>query len=391
MKIPKHILPIIVFAQFTGTSLWFAGNAILPQIQTAWALPENSIAQVTSSVMFGFILGTFAFALLSIADRFQPVKVFLACSLLGAVTNALLFFLPPTYLWLIVSRVLTGVFLAGIYPVGMKIAADWYGGKTGKALGYLVGALVLGSAFPHLLNHFGANYSWKIVLAGTSILAITGGFMMLFWVGDGPHRQKGNQFNPSRLFDVFRDKRFRTAAFGYFGHMWELYTFWAFIPVALAYYNKTHDLALPISLWTFVIMGIGVVGCVFGGVISERMGSAKVAYRFLLTSGLLCIVSPFLYDLPAFVFLVGMLMWGFAVIGDSAQYSSLNAITAPPKLKGTALTIVVSIGFLLTIPSIQLMGYLQQIINVKWLLFTLLIGPAFGLFHTRYLLNQKIT
>lgn len=339
--------------------------------------------------MFGFILGTFAFALLSIADRFQPSRVFLICSVLGALANVLLLFVAPSYLWLMVSRVLTGIFLAGIYPVGMKIASDWYGGKTGKALGYLVGALVLGSAFPHLLNHLGADYSWKFVLVGTSFLATMGGIMMFFGVGNGHHRQKGGHFNPRKVLDVFKDKRFRSAAFGYFGHMWELYTFWAFVPIALMYYNESHEVTLSVSLWTFIIMGVGVAGCIFGGVVSARLGSAQVANRFLWTSGLLCLISPMLYELPPFVFLSGMLLWGFSVIGDSAQYSSLNALTAPPQLKGTALTIVVSIGFLLTIPSIQLLGYLQQVIDVKWLLFTLLIGPAFGLYHTRYLLKTK--
>lgn len=389
MKVPKHTLPVIVFAQFTGTSLWFAGNAILPQIQEAWGLPGNSLAQVTSAVMLGFILGTFTFALLSIADRFHPSQVFLICSLLGAFSNVILLLITPSYFWLMVSRILTGVFLAGIYPVGMKIASDWYGRKTGKALGYLVGALVLGSAFPHLLNHLGADYTWQFVLIGTSILATVGGFMMFFLVGGGHHRQKGAHFKPTRLFDVFKNKPFRAAAFGYFGHMWELYAFWAFVPMALVYYNETHAISLPVSLWTFIIMGVGVIGCIFGGIISERLGSAKVAYRFLWTSGLLCLISPFLYVLPPVVFLSGMLLWGFAVIGDSAQYSSLNAITASPQLKGTALTLAVSIGFLLTIPSIQLLGYLQQVLEVKWLLFTLCIGPAFGLFHTQYLLKSK--
>lgn len=132
---------------------------------------------------------------------------------------------------------------------------------------------------------------------------------------------------------MFKDKRFRSAAFGYFGHMWELYAFWAFVPMALAYYKKIHSIALPVSLWTFIIMVAGVMGCIYGGIISERLGSAKVAYRFLWTSGLLCLISPFLYVLPPVVFLSGMLLWGFAVIGDSAQYSSLNAITAPHNLK----------------------------------------------------------
>lgn len=384
---PKHILPVIVFAQFAGTSLWFAGNAILPQIQVSWGLPEGSLANVTSSVMLGFITGTFGFALFSVADRFRPGKVFLICSLLGAVFNILLMFLPNTYLNLLVLRFMTGIFIAGIYPVGMKIAADWFGGKLGKALGYLVGALVLGSAFPHLLNHFGTALSWKFVLIGTSILAFTGGFAMIVFVGEGPHRVIGARFEPGKMIDVFRKQDFRSAAFGYFGHMWELYTLWAFVPVVLLYYNETHATDIPISLWTFLIIALGAVGCVFGGLLSTRYGSSKVAFGFLSLSGILCLVSPLFFGFSAPLFLAIFLIWGFAVIGDSAQFSSLNTLTAPPEFKGTALTIAVSIGFLLTIPSIQLLGYLSNVIETKWLLFTLSIGPMFGLIHTRKLIE----
>ena len=148
----------------------------------------------------------------------------------------------------------------------MKISADWYGGKLGKALGYLVGALVLGSAFPHLLNHFGTSLSWKFVLIGTSALALLGGIIMILLVGEGPHRITGARFEPGKTVDVFRKREFRAAAFGYFGHMWELYTLWAFIPVILMYYNETHNTEIPISLWTFLIIAVGSVGCVLGGI-----------------------------------------------------------------------------------------------------------------------------
>ena len=390
IQVPKRILPAIVFAQFAGTSLWFAGNAILPQVQASWGLPESSLANVTSAVMLGFIIGTFLFALFSVADRFKPSRVFLICSVLGAVFNLLLIFLPSTYFNLLALRFMTGIFIAGIYPVGMKISADWYGGKLGKALGYLVGALVLGSAFPHLLNHFGTSLSWKFVLIGTSALALIGGIIMILLVGEGPHRITGARFEPGKIVDVFRKREFRAAAFGYFGHMWELYTLWAFIPVILMYYNETHNTEIPISLWTFLIIAVGSVGCVLGGIFSTKLGSAKVAYRFLMLSGILCLASPLFFDLPEPLFLGMFIIWGFAVIGDSAQFSSLSALTAPPAFKGTALTIAVSIGFLLTIPSIQLLGFLSEQIGTEWLLLTLIIGPIFGLVHTRKLIEQKL-
>lgn len=389
-SVPKRILPVIVFAQFAGTSLWFAGNAIIKELQSDWQLPSDALASITSAVQLGFIFGTFLFAILSIADRFKPSVVFFLCALFGALLNAAIVVLPSSYLLLLFFRFLTGIFIAGIYPVGMKIAADWFHGKLGKALGYLVGALVIGSAFPHLLNYLGTSFSWKFVLVGTSIIAIIGGFSILVFVGDGPHRSKGNKFDPKKVFEVFKTEDFRSAAFGYFGHMWELYTFWAFLPLIIMYYNETQSISLNPSLWTFIIMATGAIGCVLGGYFSVSKGSAKVAFAFLLASGILCLLSPLFFSLPPLAFLAVLVFWGFAVIGDSAQFSSLNAQTAPKASMGTALTIAVSIGFLITIPSIQLLGYLATIIDAKWLMLTLIIGPVFGLFHTsRLIWNRK--
>ncbi len=387
-QIPNRILPTIIFSQFAGTSLWFAGNAIIGGLQADWGLPTGAIASVTSAVMLGFIIGTFVFALFSIADRFKPSHVFFLCAILGALANVGIILLSPSYLLLLVCRFLTGFFLAGIYPVGMKIASDWFSGKLGKALGYLVGALVVGTAFPHLLNYYGSTLSWKFVLAGTSTLAVLGGFSMLTLVGEGPHRKKGASFKPSRIIEVFQKKDFRSAAFGYFGHMWELYTFWAFLPLIILFYNQSHGTDLSVSLWTFIIIAGGALSCILGGIYSVRFGSGKVAFGFLSVSGLMCLLSPLFFMLPAPFFLGLLIVWGLAVIGDSAQFSSLNAQTAPKELVGTALTIVVSIGFLLTIPSIQLLGWLADRIDTRWLLLTLAIGPVFGLLNTKKLLGR---
>ena len=386
--IPKRILPTIIFAQFAGTSLWFAGNAILKDLQTDWGLPNDALAAVTSAVQFGFILGTFVFALLSIADRFKPSKVFFVCAILGALLNASIVVLPSSYLLLLMARFLTGFFLAGIYPVGMKIASDWFGGKLGKALGYLVGALVIGTAFPHLINFIGSDFSWRFVLIGTSTLAVLGGFSILLF-GDGPFRKVGSHFSPSQIKTIFKKKDFRSAAFGYFGHMWELYAFWAFVPVMLAYYNSTHsEASLNVALWSFIIIGSGGIASAMGGHQSIKLGSAKTAFYFLLISGVCCLLSPLFIQLPPALFLTALLIWGFAVVGDSAQFSSLNAQTAPPALVGTALTIVVSIGFFITIPSIQLVSLLEQAIETKWIFVVLVIGPVFGLFHTKRLIRN---
>lgn len=387
--VPGRILPIIVFAQFAGTSLWFAGNAVINQLRIRWELPDGSLASITSAVQLGFIAGTFLFALTSMADRFRPSRVFFFCALLGGLLNVSTVFLPPSYELLLVIRFSTGFFLAGIYPVGMKIASDWFSGKLGKALGYLVGALVLGTAFPHLLNHLGHSASWQSVLTGTSIIAISGGLAMLLFVGDGPHRTTGAKFSPSQFIRVFKNKEFRSAAFGYFGHMWELYTFWAFVPIMLRYYNVFQQDLIYVSLWSFIIIASGAIASAIGGVFSIRFGSAKTAFWFLLVSGLCCLASPLFFQLPSYVFLSMMIIWGLAVVGDSAQFSSLNAKTAPPKLVGTALTIAISIGFLITIPSIQLISFLDGSQELRWILPVLAIGPLFGLVHTTKLIRAR--
>ena len=388
MSTPKRILPIIIFAQFAGTSLWFAGNAVLNQLIHRWDIPADALASVTSAVQFGFIVGTFVFALLSIADRFKPSVIFFLCAILGGAANLSIVYLNPDYLTLLAARFTTGFFLAGIYPIGMKIAHDWFEGRLGKALGFLVGALVLGSAFPHLLNHFGHSASWEKVMLGTTAIAVLGGFLVFLFVGDGPNRKRSARFAPTQFISVFKNKEFRSAAFGYFGHMWELYAFWAFVPIMIRYYNVYQQDLIYVSYWTFIIMAVGAISSALGGVWSIKYGSTKTAIWFLALSAACCLVSPFIYDLPSPLFLGVLVIWGFAVIGDSAQLSSLNAQTAPKEWVGTALTVAVSIGFLITIPSIYLLDYLNQVFDTKWIMIFLAIGPILGLLSTRKLLKK---
>ncbi len=378
-SIPAHILPVIVFAQFAGTSLWFAGNAIVGDLQVALNLPEGSVGNITAAVQFGFIIGTLVFAVLSIADRFSPSKTFLLSAIIAAFFNSCVFWFAEGLMSLLVFRFLTGFFLAGIYPVGMKISADWYEKGLGKALGFLVGALVLGTAFPHLLKASTAELPWGNILIATSMLAAFGGLLLYFTVGDGPHRQPAPKFEWNAIPMIFKFKKFRSAAFGYFGHMWELYALWAFIPIFLLSYQNQQDQDFSIPLWSFIIIGTGVFGCVIGGYISLKKGSAKVAYAMLFTSGICCLVSPLFFFLPKWLFFSALLVWGFTVIGDSPQFSTLVAQTAPKEYVGTALTIVNCIGFALTIFSIQLLSFLENHLPVEWLFLFLLPGPVFGL------------
>ena len=334
-----------MLSQFAGTSLWFVGNAVLPELKASLHLSQYALSLVTSAVMLGFIGGTLVFAFFSLADRFSPVKLFFISCLLGAVTNSAVAWLATDTVSLFVLRFLTGFFIAGIYPVGMKIATDWYEKGLGKALGFLLGALVLGTAFPHLLRNREFELPWRSVLHFTSFAAILGGLLMIFLIGDGPYRKKSGGFQWNAFKKIFSSKNWRRSAMGYFGHMWELYTFWGFVPFILALYAEKNNLSLNIPLLSFLVIASGCISCIGGGFLSLKFGSARVATTALFISGACCFISPFIYQLPLVLFLGILIIWGLAVIPDSPQFSTLVANYAPDDLKGTALTIYNSIGF----------------------------------------------
>lgn len=380
---PGRILPTIVFSQFAGTSLWFAGNAVLPELQQVLQLQETGLSLMTSAVQFGFIIGTLCFAFLSLADRVSPRLLFLICALSGALANALVLTVATSVTGVLLLRAITGFLLAGIYPVGMKIAASWYSGKLGKAIGYLVGALVLGTAFPHLLRGIGATLPWQTMLLTVSALAAVGGVLMFLLVPEGPFLSKGAKFDISNMFRVFKVPDFRAAALGYFGHMWELYTLWAFTPFILTYVLKDTPANL-ISIYSFMVIAAGAVGCIGGGYLSQYWGSGRVAFIQLLFSGLCCFLSVMVFNEPQLL-LPFLIFWGVVVAGDSPQFSTLSAKTAPPHLVGTALTVVTSIGFTITIVSIQVTSFLLQILPPQHTFLWLAAGPVFGLLALRRL------
>ena len=389
-KPPLYTLPIIIFSQFAGTSLWFASNAILPELQSAIGLGPSALGPVTSSVQFGFIAGTLIFAIMSIADRFSPSKVFLACAIAGAAANLSILLWAKGLGALLTLRFLTGFFLAGIYPVGMKIAADWYGKGLGKALGYLVGALVLGTAFPHILRTLAQGMPWEAILWATSCIAVLGGVVLAWTVGDGPYRAPSPKFSWKAIPKIFAFKAFRGAAMGYFGHMWELYAFWAFVPVMLAAYQSLHPgTSFLVSAWSGGIIAAGALGCVFGGYWSVRHGSARIAMLMLVISCVCCILSFWAFYFPLPLFLLFMGIWGFAVVGDSPQFSAIVAQTAPKAYIGTALTIVNSIGFTVTIFSIQLLGYTAGQLPPRLSYIALCVGPILGIWAIAKLAWQK--
>jgi MFS family permease len=376
-----RVLPIIILSQFFCTSLWFAGNAILPDILLSYHLEPDFLGHLTSAVQFGFITGTLVFALFTISDRFSPSLVFLASSLLAALFNLGVSIDGAGAPGLLAFRFFTGFFLAGIYPVGMKIASDYFQKGLGLSLGFLVGALVLGTAFPHLLKNFTTHLPWKYVIYATSFLSAAGGLLMWLLVPDGPFRKAGQKLNLSAFAKGFKDKNLRSAALGYFGHMWELYTFWAFVPVMLASFNNLHpESSLNVSLLSFLIIALGGVACVAGGYLSKFYGTKNIAAIALGLSCLCCLSSPvFLFGDSVIAFLIFLFFWGLAVIADSPLFSTLVAQNAPEESRGTSLTIVNCIGFSITIFSIQLTNLILTNFNSHFTYLLLALGPLLGL------------
>jgi MFS family permease len=381
MKVAKHILPVIVIAQFCCTSLWFASNCVMNELAAAFQFESSALSDLTSAVQFGFIAGTLVFALLTIADRFSPSLVFLLSALAGAALNLCTILEGNTLMSLLFLRFGMGFFLAGIYPVGMKIASDYFDKGLGKSLGFLVGALVVGTALPHLIKGSFEELPWRIILISISILATFGGALIYFFVPNGPYRKSGQKTELTAIFTVFKNRKFRAAAFGYFGHMWELYAFWAFVPVMLAYYLNLHpDESFNVSQLSFIIIGIGGISCAVGGYISAHLGTRKTAAIALFLSGLSCFLSPFFFfQNSTLIFLLFMIFWGIMVVADSPLFSTLVAQNAPAEARGTALTIVNCLGFAITIFSIQLVAYLGENWNFEYAYVILGIGAVFGL------------
>ncbi|WP_055444678.1 MFS transporter [Lacinutrix himadriensis] len=385
MKPSKLILPIIVISQFCCTSLWFAGNSVINDLIFNFNLKADALGHLTSAVQFGFIIGTLVFAILTIADRFSPSKVFLISAVLGALFNLGVMYHANTLTSLLIFRFFTGFFLAGIYPVGMKIAADYYQKGLGKSLGFLVGALVIGTAFPHILNQMTDTFSWESVILATSSLALLGGLLMVFLVPDGPYRKPSQKTDLSIFLGVFKNREFRSVSFGYFGHMWELYAFWTFVPIMLKKYSEEHDLVqFNIPLLSFAIIGIGGFACILSGYIAQTKGTKKTAFVALLLSCICCLISPLLFSSNfENLFISFLIFWGMVVIADSPLLSTLVAQNAASEIKGTALTIVNCIGFSITIISIQLITKMLELTDSNSIYTILAIGPIFGLIMLR--------
>lgn len=374
---PRRVLPAIVLAQLAGTSPWFAVNAVMPDLQREFGWAAADVGTLTSAVQFGFIAGTLVFALLAVADRFDPRRVFLLCALAGAGCTLAAVAEADSFARLMLWRVLTGFFLAGIYPVGMKIAAIWFPQGLGAALGWLVGALVVGSASAHAVRALGAGLPWATVFVVVAAAAALAGLCVQWAVPARPRPARvAGGLRLAALGSMWTDRRVRASVLGYFGHMWELYTVWVLMPTILA---ARLPVGAGLSWAAFVVLGGGALACIAGGLWARRVGSARVAGVMLATSGACCLAAPWLLQAPTPVFALWLMVWGLSVVGDSPQFSALTATNAPPQAVGSVLTLTNSLGFAISIVSIQVFVALAQTVPLGHLLPWLGVGPVLGL------------
>ncbi len=375
----------IAFAQFLGCSLWFSVNGVSSSLTSEWGLEASDVGLLTGAVQAGFISGTLGLAVSNVADRFRPSLIFLWASLLGGLANLFFAYQASGLGEGLLYRFIVGICLAGIYPIGMKLIVSWSPKLPGVGLGLVVGMLTLGTASPHLFNGLSWSPDWRLTLTLVSGLAVIGGMLVLS-IGEGPFgvRQTG-RIQWGAVFKSFQIPRFRASACGYFGHMWELYAFWTLVPWLLASV-MTEASVVEISIWSFAVIGVGLFGAVWGGLMSQRWGSGRVAFVSLLVSGSICVVYPFLSHLQ-WAMTGALMIWGFFVIADSAQFSAISSKSCPPEMVGSALSIQNCVGFLISIGSIVLVTDWVDALgtDVVWLLVP---GPLLGLIAMRSLFSD---
>ncbi|MFB6170585.1 MAG: MFS transporter [Haloarculaceae archaeon] len=367
-------LVVIALAELLAMSLWFSATAAAPELADAWGLSAGQTAWLTMAVQLGFVAGALVSAVLTLSDTIEPRLFFAGSAVLGAGATVAIAAFVDSATPAIALRFLTGMALAGVYPTGMKLMSGWFSDGRGVAIGTLVGALTVGSALPHLLRAVGGVGEPRAVLYGAAALALVGAVLVLF-VGQGPHQAPAAPFDPAAVGRMARNSGVVLADFGYFGHMWELYAVWTWIPAFLLAAGVDPEAG---ALLSFGTIAIGGAGAVVAGVGADRAGRTTVTSASMVLSGAACLTAGLVFDAPLVVLAPFVLLWGFVVVADSAQFSACVTELAEESYVGTALTLQTAVGFLLTVFSIRMVPLLADALGWQWAFAPLAVGPALG-------------
>ena len=376
-------LLLICAVEVLAMGLWFSASAVVPQLSDDWHLSDAGATWLTTSVQLGFVAGALASAVLNLPDRMSPVRLIGVAALAGAAANEAVALLAHGLAFAIPLRFLTGVALAGVYPPGIKLMATWFRTGRGFAVGALVGALALGSGTPHLVNA-SPVLGWQTVLGVASLLAVIGAVLAVVAVHEGPYAAAAAPFHPGYVRRLFGDRAQRLVCFGYFGHMWELYAMWTWVPAyAAASFAASGDgdpSRTAVELAAFSAVGLaGLAGCLLGGILADARGRAAVTIAAMAVSGTCCVAAAAVYGLAPAVVVALMLGWGVAVIADSAQFSTALTEVADADYVGTAVTAQTAIGFAITVVSIRLLPTVRDAVGWRYAFLFLAVGPALGI------------
>ncbi|MEP6733212.1 MAG: MFS transporter [bacterium] len=382
------MLALIALAELLGMSVWFAANAVAPQLAIRWGMSPSETGWLSTVVQLGFVLGTALAALFNLADTLSSRWYFTGAAMAAAVANAALL-IAPSYRWALVCRLLTGVCLAGVYPPAMKMAATWFLSRRGLAIGIVVGALTIGKAVPYLVHSIpGAGVSPVVLCA--SAAALLAALLIAVGYRDGPTPFPRRPFTLALVGSVLRDAKYREVLGGYSGHMLELYACWIWLPSFLAASAVARGHSAESSVgWvnalSFVVLAAGAIGCVLGGELADRVGAVRLVVVSMVVSGMCALLTPLVFGAPPLLIIALLLVWSVSVIADSAQFSTLVTRVVAPHAIGTALTLQTSIGFLLTTITIQLVPQIVAVVGWRFAFPMLALGPAIGIAAIRRL------